>query len=73
MEAVRAEGFAQPASRSRPREAAACPEHAEGSKYERRFTNFSRSHSPFDRLRACPVPDTGANVSRPCMKIVNRA
>ena len=41
------------------------------SKNERLFANLRRFYSPFDKLRACSVLDTGANVARADEMIVN--
>ena len=42
------------------------------SKHEKLFASFPQFPSPFDKLRACSVADTGANVARADKAIVNR-
>ena len=42
------------------------------SKHERLFASLRWFYSPFDKLRACPVLDTGANVTPADEMTVNR-
>ena len=42
------------------------------SKHERLFAKLQRFYTPFEKLRACPVLDTGANVASADEMIVNR-